>query len=66
MASSMMKPAFNEPNCEAVKVVSPIERSTTRSAYRVIDPADCSNSAQKTMVERIRIIRTTVRPNSGE
>ena len=32
----------------------------------VIEPADCSNSAQKTMVERMRIISTTVRPNSAE
>ena len=34
--------------------------------YRVIDPADCSNKAQKTTVDKIRIINTTVRANSGE
>jgi len=60
-ANRKMKNAFMAPNCEAVSSKPRMFRSITRSAYRVMEAALCSNSAQNTTVDMVRTINTIIR-----
>ena len=63
-AREKMKKELAAPNCAAVRVMPNSVLSVTRSAYNVIEPAPCSNSAQKTTVERVSKISTNIRSRS--
>ena len=64
--SKIIKIAFAEPNCAAVSSVPKSVKSVALSANKVIDPPDCSNIDQKTVLITIRKNNALIFPRSSE
>ena len=64
--SKIMKMALAEPNCAAVNSMPNSVRSVALSANKVIDPPDCSNIDQNTVLMTMRKKRALIFPRSSE
>ena len=64
--SKIMKMALAEPNCAAVNSIPNRVRSVALSANKVIEPPDCSNIDQNTVLMTMRKKRALIFPRSSE